>query len=344
MDYRSAGVNVSEADQLVQWLKGKANSFSNKTGVVEGIGGFSALFRALFTDMKEPCLAATTDGVGTKLKLASYFQQYKEVGQDLVAMCLNDLICCGAKPLFFMDYYACGHLQQQVAREFLEGVYTACEQSDCPLLGGETAEMPDCYDHSDFDCAGFALGVVDRSKRLGSHNVKIKDKLVGVSSSGFHSNGFSLLRKIFAEDLQEWKAELLKPTALYVSLAQELFKVKGLKAIAHITGGGMDNLLRVLPKGVEAKMNAWEMPDIFQEVKKRTKMKWMDLLKTFNCGVGLVLIVSPSDFESVFEVIQKKHYSAYDLGNIIAMDSQGDYSSEDQMPTWSVPFSKWPSL
>ena len=343
MDYKVSGVNVSEADSLVQWLKNKTDVFSRQGGIVEGIGGFSALFQPLLTDMKEPCLAATTDGVGTKLKLASYFQQYKEVGQDLVAMCLNDLICCGAKPLFFMDYYACGHLKQNVAREFLEGVYTACEQSHCPLLGGETAEMPDCYDRLDFDCAGFALGVVDRSKRLGSHNVKTADKLIGVSSSGFHSNGFSLLRKVFVKDLQDWKTELLKPTALYVSLAQELFPIKGLKAMAHITGGGMDNVLRVLPKGRKAKMNAWNMPHIFQEVKKRTQMSWMDMLKTFNCGIGLVLIVSPSDFESVFEIVQKNHFSAYDLGDICAKNSQ-THHPDNQMPIWSVPFSKWSSL
>ena len=254
-------------------------------------------------------------------------------------MCLNDLICCGAKPLFFMDYYACGHLNQKTAREFLEGVYLACEKSHCVLLGGETAEMPGCYENLDFDCAGFALGVVDHSKRLGAHNVKEGDILIGVSSSGFHSNGFSLLRKVFASDLKKWKKELLKPTGLYVSLAQELFRIKGLKAIAHITGGGMDNLLRVLPKGMEAQMKTWNVPACFLEVKKRTKMDWLSLLKTFNCGIGLVLVVSPTEVTSVFEAVQKSNFSVFDLGHVVST-----HSTQNDDPVWSLPFSEWSSL
>ncbi len=326
-NYRSSGVNIAEADKLVQWLKKKSTSVSSSR-VLSGIGAYSGLFQAVFPDMKEPCLSASTDGVGTKLKLAVFFQRYKEVGQDLVAMCVNDLICSGAKPLFFMDYYACAQLRQSQVREFLSGVQTACKKSHCVLLGGETAEMPGCYTGSHFDCAGFAVGVVDRTKILGAHNVRAGNRLIGVSSSGFHSNGFSLLRKVFRRDLNKWEKELLKPTALYVSLALELFKIKGLKAIAHITGGGMDNLPRVLPKGTGAEMDIWEVPLPFLEVKKRAGMSWTELLKTFNCGVGLVLIVSASSVKQIQKIIKTKGFSSLDLGVVV--------SQKKQTPFWQV--------
>ena len=331
MDYLSAGVNIGEGEKLVQWLKQKsASSFC--PNVVSGIGSYSGLFQAVFPNMKEPCLAATTDGVGTKLKLAVHFQRYEEVGRDLVAMCVNDLICSGASPLFFMDYYACAQLRQKPAREFLSGIQKACEQSHCVLLGGETAEMPDCYTGFNFDCAGFAVGVVDRVKTLGAHKVQMGDRLIGVSSSGFHSNGFSLLRKIFQQDLHKWEEELLKPTALYVSLALELFKIKGLKAMAHITGGGINNLLRVLPKGARAEMNIWEIPHSFIEVKKRTGMSWSELMKTLNCGVGLILIVSDSSFKQIQQLIKTKGFSSMDLGFVI--------NQKEPTPSWRLPFSR----
>ena len=321
MNYRSSGVNIAEAEKLVHWLKKKKSPlFSSQ--VVASIGGYSGIFKAFFSDIKEPCLSAGVDGVGTKLKLATHFQSYKEVGQDLVAMCVNDILCCGAKPLFFMDYYACGKIRQKSAREFLSGVQKACEQSQCLLLGGETAEMPDCYQGKNFDCAGFALGVVDRKKILGAHKVKIGDKLVGVQSTGFHSNGFSLLRKVFKKDLHKWKKELLKPTALYAPLALKLFKIKGLKAMAHITGGGMDNLLRVLPKNTKAEITPWEMPLPFKEVQKRTKLSTQEMLKTFNCGVGLVLVVSPSTVKSIKPIIKNQGFSFMELGKTTAQKTQ----------------------
>ena len=329
MDYRSVGVNIAEAEKLVQWLKQKSSS-SSDSRVVSDIGSYSGLFQAVFPNMKEPCLAASTDGVGTKLKLAVHFQKYEGVGQDLVAMCVNDLICSGASPLFFMDYYACAQLRQNQAREFLSGVQKSCEQSHCVLLGGETAEMPDCYTGFHFDCAGFAVGVVDRMKILGAHKVQVGDRLIGVSSSGFHSNGFSLLRKVFQKDLHKWEGELLKPTALYVSLALELFRIEGLKAMVHITGGGMDNLTRVLPKGSRAEMKTWEVPAPFVEVKERTGMSWLELTKTLNCGVGLVLIVSPSSFSQVQNQVRKKGFSSMDLGSVAAQ--------KEPTPSWQVSF------
>ena len=325
MSYLSSGVNIAESDRLVEWLKKKTNINSR---VVSGIGSYSGLFQSVFPNMKEPCLAASTDGVGTKIKLAVHFQRYLETGQDLVAMCVNDLICSGAAPLFFMDYYACAKLHQQSVREFLSGVQKACEESHCVLLGGETAEMPDCYTGFHFDCAGFAVGVVDRDKILGMHKVNVGDRLIGVSSSGFHSNGFSLLRKVFQKDINKWKEELLRPTALYVSLALELFKMEGLKALSHITGGGMNNLLRVLPEGTQAKLNNWEIPASFQEVKNRTGMEWLDMMKTFNCGVGLVLIVSSSSFKQIQKLVEKKGFSSMDLGVVVAQ--------KQQKPSWCI--------
>ena len=330
MDYRSARVNIAEAEELVRWLKQKKSSSPLCSRVISGIGSYSGLFQSVFPNMKEPCLAASTDGVGTKLRLAVHFQRYEEVGQDLVAMCVNDLICSGARPLFFMDYYACSQLHQKQVRLFLNGVHKACEQSQCILLGGETAEMPDCYTGFHFDCAGFAVGVVDRARILGAHKVQVGDRLIGVSSSGFHSNGFSLLRKIFKQDLHKWEKELLTPTALYVSLASELFKIEGLKAIAHITGGGMDNILRVLPNGTRAEMNFWKVPDPFLEVKERTGMNWIELIKTLNCGVGLILIVSSSSFKQIQKQVKVKGFSFMDLGSVT--------SQKEQTPSWHISF------
>ena len=376
MDYRSAGVNIKAGESLVQWLKQQAMTSPH---VVSGIGGFSGLFQLVFPGMKEPCLSASTDGVGTKIKLAVRFNRYKEIGQDLVAMCVNDVICSGARPLFFMDYYACGKLNPPPAKAFLTGVQKACEKSHCVLLGGETAEMPDCYREGDFDCAGFALGVVDKAQILGAHKVQVGDRLVGVSSSGFHSNGFSLLRKVFQKDLDQWEKELIKPTALYADLALELFKLKGdglsvlcedkqnkngfardmrgrfclqgsnqsslkahkkaeskkreedqtkggLKALAHITGGGLDNVLRVLPKGMGVRIKPWEIPVAFREVQKRAGLSDKELMKTLNCGVGLVVVTAPSWFDKVQALIQAKGFKAMDLGEVVVQ--------KESPPSW----------
>ena len=328
MDYRSSGVNISSADKLVQWLKAHLPVVPQADKVLSGLGDYTGLFQAVFPDMKEPCLSACADGVGTKLKLAVHFQRYEEVGRDLVAMCVNDLICSGARPLFFMDYYACGKLKREQARAFLSGVRKACEQSLCALLGGETAEMPDCYTGRNFDCAGFAVGVVDRSKILGAHKVKAGDRLIGVSASGFHSNGFSLLRKVFAKDLSKWEEELLKPTALYVSLALELFKKKGLKAIAHITGGGVDNILRILPDFTRAELSKWAVPAPFLEARKRAGISNLEMLKTFNCGMGLALAVSENSCKFIQQTIKKQGFSSWDLGCVTAQ--------KEQNPSWRI--------
>ena len=250
--------------------------------------------RCLKKPIKNPVLAAATDGVGTKVKLASWFRKWDTVGQDLVAMCVNDLICVGATPLFFLDYYACGKLDLSSARAFLRGVEQACQEASCPLVGGETAELPGLYTRGDFDCAGFALGVVEKSRILGAKQVKEGDEIVALKSNGFHSNGYSLLREIYKtrKDRANRKQLLLRPTKLYTFLAPHLDQIKGLKAMAHITGGGLDNISRIIPQGKVADLKAWKVPSCFLEVKQRAGLTWLSLLRTFNCGLGLVMILS----------------------------------------------------
>lgn len=333
IDYKQAGVDVEAGDALVDWLKASAPArWPHQDRLVEGVGGFAALFRADFKEMQEPCLVSCTDGVGTKVKLAVHFESYKEVAQDLVAMCVNDLVCSGAKPLFFLDYYASGRLRLDAAKDFLGGVQAACVESDCALIGGETAEMPGVYEGNDFDAAGFSVGVVDRPQALGPHRVKAGMKLLGLSSSGFHSNGFSLLRKVFAADLDRWRSELLKPTALYVKVVGAAQKVGGLKAVAHITGSGMDNLPRVLPSGAFARVKSWPVPAPFLEVKKRSGMSWLQMLKTLNCGVGMVWVVAPESVDGLKHVIQEHGFRAFDLGTVEAGERVDGWELAD--PNW----------
>ncbi|MCB0343147.1 MAG: phosphoribosylformylglycinamidine cyclo-ligase [Pseudobdellovibrionaceae bacterium] len=324
LDYKKAGVDIAAGEALVDWLKSESQgSQPHQERLVSGIGGFAALFRAQFPEMKKPCLVSATDGVGTKLKLAVEFDRYEGIGQDLVAMCVNDLICCGARPLFFLDYYAVGQLDLNRAKVFLSGLRNACVESDCALIGGETAEMPGVYQGKDFDCAGFAVGVVDEDKVLGAHRVQEGDVLVGVPSSGFHSNGYSLLRQVFVEDRSEWVDELLKPTALYVKALHEVLSVSDqVHAVAHITGGGMDNLLRVLPDGFSAILRPWDIPKPFKVVQERAQLSQEQLLKTFNCGVGMILVVSPSQASAIHQSLRRSGFSSFDLGEVVASPGQ----------------------
>jgi len=325
MDYKKAGVDIQAGDALVDWLKTQSSGLHSDR-LIEGIGGFASLFRADFPEMKEPCLVSCTDGVGTKVIWAAELGRYREVAQDLVAMCVNDLICVGASPLFFLDYYASGQLQLEAAKDFLTGVRLACESANCLLIGGETAEMPGVYHGRDFDCAGFAVGIVDRPKTLGSHRVRVGDRLIGVSSSGFHSNGFSLLRKVFSDDYRERADELMRPTSLYVKLADQLKRVDGLSALAHITGGGLNNIPRVLPKGTRARLKHWPVPDLFKEVQLKTGMSWPDIFTTLNCGVGLVIVSRPHSYSAICQTVKDQGFGFYDLGEV--------GSSDDEAPTW----------
>ncbi len=324
MDYKSAGVDIEKGEALVDWLKEDQGPKPHADKIIGGIGGFASIFKMDFPNIKEPCLVSATDGIGTKLKLAIDLEKYDTLGQDLVAMCANDLICTGAQPLFFLDYFATSKLEMAQAQPFLAGVKKACHQSQMALIGGETAEMPGLYQPKDFDCAGFAVGVVDRSKILQADNVKPGHRALGLASSGFHSNGFSLVRKLYstAKDLQEFGDSLLTPTALYVDVAMELFKTLKVSAMAHITGGGIHNVSRVLPDKVGLQLKAWEFPEIFKETQKRADVTTQEMLKTFNCGVGLVVVVPADDYTAADNLAQAKGFKTFDLGEIITSDEK----------------------
>lgn len=297
-DYKKSGVDVKKAEQLVQWIKKKSSVRLNSFG--NDYVGLQAFPKAQY---KNPVLASSTDGVGTKLKLASYFNEWEGIGQDLVAMCVNDLICSGAKPLFFLDYYACAKLRPSQFKSFFKGLEQACQSASCSLLGGETAELPGLYQKGDVDCAGFCVGVVEKSKILNARRVKLGDDIVAFKSSGFHSNGYSLLRKVYKSPsaLKKNKKILMRATRLYTFLHPYLDQINGLRAMAHITGGGLNNLSRILPQGLSANLKPWSVPSCFLDVKKKAGLSWKSLLSTFNCGLGLVLIIkNKNDLLSLF--------------------------------------------
>lgn len=325
LTYKDAGVDVGAGEDLVNWLKaspfGKKNHRDN---ILSGIGGFASLFRFDFQKYKKPLLVSCTDGVGTKVKLAADFEAWDYLGQDLVAMCVNDLICCGADPLFFLDYYATGKLHLDSAKRFLTGVQKACDDSECALIGGETAEMPGVYAPGEIDCAGFAVGAVDEALIFGPHRVLVGDRLVGVSSSGFHSNGYSLLRKVFEKDIKEWLDVLIKPTHLYVKLVAELKKSVELHALAHITGEGIENVPRVIPHQMAWKYMPWSWPEAFREVQSRTGLTDSQMLRTLNCGVGFVLVLPHSEVEKARDLIQSLGFQSFDLGEIVVKPETGE--------------------
>jgi phosphoribosylformylglycinamidine cyclo-ligase len=330
IDYKKSGVDIQAGDDLVTWLQeppqsekrniSNINSFSDvpdyKKRVVSGIGGFAALFDGKFNQMQEPLLVSCTDGVGTKVKVAAYFNDYSTVGQDLVAMCANDLICSGGTPLFFLDYYATGKLNLEHAKNFLQSVRTACENSHMVLIGGETAEMPGVYQLGDFDCAGFSVGVVDKPKMWGPHLVQEGDAIIGLSSSGYHSNGFSLIRKVFENDFDQHKKWLLEPTRLYVQAALMLKNKFEIHAMSHITGGGIENLPRVLPEHLAAKVIRWTLPECFQAVQDRAKISDDEMRITFNCGIGLMVVLKADQAETAVRELQNIGYSSQILGHI----------------------------
>ncbi|MCC6137477.1 MAG: phosphoribosylformylglycinamidine cyclo-ligase [Bdellovibrionaceae bacterium] len=327
MDYKQSGVDVEKGDQFVDWIQDTQFKGPYADKMISGVGGFASIMRFDFPEYKEPCLVSSTDGVGTKVKLATHFNSFEGVGQDLVAMCVNDLACCGAQPLFFLDYYATGKLNLDHAKPFLAGVRKACEFVGAQLVGGETAEMPGVYQNNDFDCAGFTVGIVDKKNILGPDKVQDGDVVLGVSSSGFHSNGFSLLRKVFADDLDKWKKELLEPTALYVPLVMQLMKI-GVHAVAHITGGGMENIPRVIPKGLSLTLNDWQWPEAFLEVQKRTGMTKHKMLETLNCGIGLVIMIPADKKADAQKIILENKFKSYDLGIMEKSDTPLVYPKE----------------
>ncbi|MDD5131213.1 MAG: phosphoribosylformylglycinamidine cyclo-ligase [bacterium] len=304
MDYRKAGVNIDAGEILVEMIKPLAKA-TKRLEVIADIGGFSALFDGSFKKYKHPVLVSSTDGVGTKLKLAFLLNKHNTVGIDLVAMSVNDIITCGAEPLFFLDYFACGKLAPKTAALVISGIAAGCKQSNCTLIGGETAEMPGFYSAGEYDLAGFVVGVVDKSKIIDGSKIKPGDVVLGLPSSGPHSNGYSLIRKIFSDhELKKYQHELFAPTKIYV--AEVLSAIRRLpsaiKGIAHITGGGfLDNIPRILPAHCQVVIQEgnWKIPPIFMTMQEKGKVPYKEMYRTFNMGIGLVLIAAAKDVPKI---------------------------------------------
>jgi len=321
LTYKQSGVDIDEGNRAVDLIKGKIKS-TYDNNVIGDLGNFSGLYSLKdFLTMKEPVLLSSTDGVGTKLKLAQMMDKHDTVGIDLVAMCVNDLICQGAKPLFFLDYIATGKLVAEQVEQIVGGIADGCKMAGCALIGGETAEMPGMYSDDEYDLAGFSVGIADKEKIVSGQNVKNGDVLIGISSSGVHSNGYSFIRKIFLDTynykLEQYVEELgmtlgealLTPTKIYVKLVLDLMKQYDIKAIAHITGGGViENIPRVIPKGlgIDIKKNSWEKPPIFKMIENFNAIDERELHKSFNMGVGLVLIVDKEQANKVVDYINSR--------------------------------------
>ena len=325
--YKSAGVDIQAGNDLVDKIKDDVAS-SHGPNVLGNIGGFAGMFK-LDKEYKNPILVACTDGVGTKVALAQETQKLDSIGQDLVAMCVNDLIVCGAKPLFFLDYFATSKLDVNEAAVIIKSIAKACKDSGCALLGGETAEMPGHYAGNNFDLAGFSVGCVDEHKILTNKSVESGDILLGIESSGPHSNGFSLIRKIISEsdlDIDEYQhiTEMaLKPTHLYPSLILNLLSKYKINGMAHITGGGLtENIPRSIPKNLSVTINksSWEMPEIFQWLQKNGNILEEEMFRVFNCGIGMVLIVDKNNSELIQEDIRSLGFKNYIIGKVTDED------------------------
>lgn len=321
--YKSAGVDIQAGNDLVDKIKDDVAS-SHGPNVLGNIGGFAGMFK-LDKEYKNPILVACTDGVGTKVALAQETQKLDSIGQDLVAMCVNDLIVCGAKPLFFLDYFATSKLDVNEAAVIIKSIAKACKDSGCALLGGETAEMPGHYAGNNFDLAGFSVGCVDEHKILTNKSIESGDILLGIESSGPHSNGFSLIRKIISEsdlDIDEYQhiTEMaLKPTHLYPSLILNLLSKYKINGMAHITGGGLtENIPRSIPKNLSVTINksSWEMPEIFQWLQKNGNILEEEMFRVFNCGIGMVLIVDKNNSELIQEDIRSLGFKNYIIGEV----------------------------
>ena len=328
LSYLDAGVDIDAGNAFVESIKPLVKK-THRTGVLTGLGGFGALFELPLADYKQPVLVSGTDGVGTKLKLALMLKKHETIGIDLVAMCVNDIIVAGAEPLFFLDYYATGHLDLDTATAVVSGIATGCEMAGCALTGGETAEMPGMYQGDDYDLAGFGVGIVEKSKIISSDQVKAGDVLIGLASSGPHSNGYSLIRHVIEHVHADLNQDffgttlgdaLLAPTKIYVKSLLALFKIIDVHAIAHITGGGItENLPRVLPIGLDAKVDltTWPCMEVFSWLQQNGNIEPVEMLKTFNCGIGMVVCVAKNDAQVALEQLKKSGETVYQMGEIV---------------------------
>ncbi|SDH99677.1 phosphoribosylformylglycinamidine cyclo-ligase [Lutimaribacter saemankumensis] len=328
--YAQAGVDIDAGNELVERIKPAAKRTA-RPGVMAGLGGFGALFDLKAAGYRDPVLVAATDGVGTKLRIAIDTGHFSTIGIDLVAMCVNDLVCQGAEPLFFLDYFATGKLELDAATDIINGIAKGCELSGCALIGGETAEMPGMYSKGDFDLAGFAVGAMERGADLPA-GVSEGDVLLGLGSNGVHSNGYSLVRKLVEVSGLGWDADcpwtdgslgaaLLAPTRLYVKQALAAVRSGGVHALAHITGGGLtENLPRVLPEGLGAEidLDAWDLPGVFGWLRETGGMAEAEMLKTFNCGIGMVLAVAADRADALAAELTEAGETVCKLGRVAA--------------------------
>lgn len=331
LNYKSAGVDIEAGNTLVERIKPIAAKTRN-AGVLAGLGGFGSLYELPLDRYTHPVLVSGTDGVGTKLKLAFDLNIHNTIGIDLVAMCVNDIIVQGAEPLFFLDYFATGKLDVDTAAAVLEGIGYGCELSGAALVGGETAEMPGMYSAGEYDLAGFCVGIVEKQKIIDGSKVKAGDKLIGIASSGPHSNGYSLIRKIIEQNNyslhdqvngQHLGQTLLEPTRIYIKSLTKLLNMVSVHAMAHITGGGItENLPRVLPKDLCAKieLSSWEFPSIFNWLQKQGNIDQTDMLTTFNCGIGMIVCVASEDEHTCLQILISQGEKAYSIGEILPLN------------------------
>jgi len=328
LTYRDAGVDIDAGDRLVENIKPFAKKTLRK-GVLAGIGGFGALFEIARSRYREPVLVAGTDGVGTKLKLAFELNRHASIGIDLVAMSVNDILTLGAEPLFFLDYYACGRLDVATATEVVKGIAAGCREAGCALIGGETAEMPGLYAPGEYDLAGFAVGIVEKRRIIDGSGIAEGDVVLGLGSSGAHSNGYSLIRKIIAVKGVDLSAQfngralsdvMLEPTRIYVKSVLKLIKGGAVKGLAHITGGGIvENVPRMLPARLAARIerSAWKMPPLFQWLKEQGGIGDAELYRVFNCGIGMAVVVAPAHAARALKTLEAAGETAWRIGRIV---------------------------
>ncbi|ABR47143.1 phosphoribosylformylglycinamidine cyclo-ligase [Alkaliphilus metalliredigens QYMF] len=336
LTYEEAGVNVQEGQRAVNLMKESVKSTFTK-GVLGDIGGFGGLFALDPREMEKPILVAGTDGVGTKLKLAFMMNRHDTIGEDCVAMCVNDILCQGAKPLFFLDYIATGKLKAEVVAEIVQGIANGCKKAGCALIGGETAEMPGFYQKGEYDVAGFTVGMVEEKNLITGKEISQGDIMIGISSSGVHSNGFSLVRKLFFEDKQysvdqyvdglgETLGEaLLRPTKIYVKPILEVLQQEKIKGMVHVTGGGFyENIPRILPEGIDANvhLDTWQAPPIFQFIQQEGQIEQDEMFSTFNMGIGMIVVVERSAGEKVVQLLQELGEEASIIGEMVRGSKQ----------------------
>ena len=316
LTYKKSGVDIAKADKFIASIKSLAKT--NNPAVLGSIGGFSGFYQLDLKKIKQPILAASCDGVGTKLKLAFYIGEHETAGIDLVAMNVNDLIACGAKPLFFLDYVSSSSLKLKDLTAFIKGISKACKESDCVILGGETAQMPGFYENDEYDAAGFCVGLVDKKEIIDGSKIKNGDVIIGLASNGIHSNGYSFVRKAFSlKYIKANKKLFYRPTRLYVKPILKLKDKVKIKGIAHITGGGFfDNIIRILPKAITCEIfkSSWPISEVFSLLKEKTKASMKEMYRTFNMGIGMVVVVSKKEADKALRILKEEKTDAYIIG------------------------------